>query len=68
MENVSKALLISAAILIAMVLIAFILIIFDSTSGGAAGGIETSEQVINAGNTASQSATSALGGLSEWIK
>ena len=68
MENVSKALLIAAAILIAIVLIAFALVIFNSTSDVASGGTETSQQISSTANSASQSATSAMGGLNQWIK
>ena len=68
MENASKALLISGAILIAVVLIAFGLKIFNATSDSAEGETQTSEKIIESTNTASQSASSAISGLDQWIK
>ena len=68
MENASKALLIAAAILIAIILGTFALLIFNSTSDIAGGATETSGKIIEAGNKASDSATSAIQGLNYWIK
>ena len=68
MENASKALLIAAAILIAIILIALGLRIFDSTSDSAQGELETSDKIIETTTSASDSASEAMSGLSEWIK
>ena len=67
MENVSKALLIAAAVLIVILIIAFSMRIFNSTSDVSSQAADTGKMVSDQANQAATAANTALGGLSGWM-